>query len=106
MAEASRIYEVRTGMPITEALQIVHPRDAYEFFRTEMENLPQEQMRTIQLNNKNRVISSTLVYQGNINSTIIRIAEVFREAIIDSAASIILCHNHPSGDPTPSPEDC
>lgn len=105
MAEASRIYEVKTGMPLPDAMQIVHPRDAYEFLRVEMENLEQEQLRTIQLNTKHRVISSRLIYQGTLDSTTIRVAEVFRPAIIDNASCIIVCHNHPSGDPTPSPED-
>lgn len=105
MAEASRIYEVRTGTAITDALQITQPRDAYEFLRTEMEDLSQEQFRTIQLNTKNRIVSSTLLYQGTLNMTTLRVSEVFRDAIIDSASGIVLCHNHPSGDPTPSPED-
>lgn len=105
VAEASRIYEVKTGNPITDALQIITPRDVYEFFRTEMEDLQQEQLRTIQLNTKQRILSSRLLYQGTINMTTIRVAEVFRQAIIDNAASIIICHNHPSGIPDASPED-
>jgi len=105
MAEASRIYEAKTGIPLPDALQIRQPLDAYEFLRAEMENLEQEQMRTIHLNTKSRVISSRLVYQGSVHTTVIRIGELFRYAIIDNATDIILCHNHPSGDPTPSPED-
>lgn len=105
MAEASRIYEVKTGTPLPDALQITSPRDAYEFFRVEMEDLDQEQFRTLHLNTRRRIISSSLIYQGTINETYIRIGEVFRPAILDNAASIIVCHNHPSGDPTPSPED-
>lgn len=105
VAEASRIYEIRTGTPVEEVLQIRTPRDAYEFFRGEVENLEQEQLRTIHLNTKSRVISSRLIYQGSVHTTVVRLAELFRYAIIDNATSIILCHNHPSGDPTPSPED-
>lgn len=105
VAEASRIYEVRTGAPIEDALQIRAPRDAYEFLRTEMEDLEQEQLRTIHLNTKQRILSSRLVYQGSVHTTVIRVAELFRYAIIDNATGVIICHNHPSGDPTPSPED-
>lgn len=105
VAEASRIYETSTRTPITDALQITSPRDAYEFFRGEMEHLDQEQMRVLNLNTKNRIISSRLLYQGTLYMTNIRIAEVFRHAIIENASGIFVCHNHPSGDPTPSPED-
>ena len=105
VAEASRIYEVRTGVTMEEALQIRSPRDAYEFFRAEMEDLDQEQLRTIHLNTKQRILSSRLLYQGSVHTTVVRVAEIFRHAIIDNASGIIICHNHPSGDPTPSPED-
>lgn len=105
VAEASRIYEAPTRIPVTDALQINKPYDAYQFLRTEMEDLEQEQLRTIQLNTKCRIISSRLIYQGTVNETHIRAAEVFRHAILDNATSLILCHNHPSGDPSPSPED-
>ena len=47
----------------------------------------------------------TLVYQGGLNSLVVRLADVFRDAVARGAAAIILVHNHPSGDPTPSPED-
>lgn len=105
LADASRLYEVRTGKALTAALEIRTPRDAYEFLRLEMEPLDQEQLRTINLNTKNRIISSPLIYQATINATTIRIAEVFRPAIIDNATAIIVCHNHPSGSAEPSPED-
>lgn len=105
VAEASRIYETNTRTPITDALQIHSPQDAYEFLRTEMENLDHEQMRTINLNTKQRILSSRLIYQGSVHTTVIRIGELFRYAIMDNATGIIVCHNHPSGDPTPSPED-
>lgn len=105
MAEASRIYEVKTGRAISDALEIRSPADAYDFLRLEMEELDQEQIRTINLNTKNRVISAQMIYQGMVNSTTVRIAEVFRPAISDNATSLIVCHNHPSGLPDPSPED-
>ena len=81
------------------------PQDAYSLLGPEMSALAQEQLRVLLLNTRNQVMAQRIVYQGNVNSSIIRPAEVFRAAIIDSAPSIVIAHNHPSGDPTPSPED-
>ncbi len=105
LAEASRLYEIKTGKALSQALEIRRPQDAYEFLNLEMESLDQEQMRTIHLNTKNRIIGSPVIYQGTVNVTTIRIAEVFRPAIFDNATALIVCHNHPSGLPEPSPED-
>ncbi|MCB0194149.1 MAG: DNA repair protein RadC [Anaerolineae bacterium] len=85
--------------------QITSPTDAANFLMLEMGSLPQENLRTILLDTKNRILDSPTVYVGNVNSSIIRVAEVFRSAIRENATSIIVAHNHPSGDPTPSPED-
>ena len=71
----------------------------------EMGSLEQENLRTILLDTKNRVLDTRNVYQGNVNSSIIRVAEIFREAVRANATAMIVAHNHPSGDPTPSPED-
>jgi len=57
------------------------------------------------LNTKNRVQSIETVYAGSVNSANVRIAEVFREAVRRDCIQLIVAHNHPSGDPTPSPED-
>ena len=57
------------------------------------------------LNTKNEVLSIQEIYVGNVNSSVVRPAEVIRPAVRDNAPSIIIVHNHPSGDPTPSPED-
>jgi len=57
------------------------------------------------LDSKHRVQRVHLVYVGNVNTATIRVAEVFREAIKDNAVAMIVAHNHPSGDPSPSPED-
>ena len=81
------------------------PQDVYDLLGPEMSALAQEQLRVLLLNTRNGVMAQRIVYQGNVNSSIVRPAEVFRAAIIDSAPSIIISHNHPSGDPTPSPED-
>ena len=68
-----------------------------------MEN--QEIVRLISLNTKNIVISIKEIFKGGLNSSIVHPREIFKEAFSMSAAAIILCHNHPSGDPTPSIED-
>lgn len=70
-----------------------------------MAMLTQEQLRAVFLDTRNRILDVALIYQGNVNSTIVRMAEVFREAIVACAPNVILIHNHPSGDPSPSPED-
>jgi DNA repair protein RadC len=57
------------------------------------------------LDTKNHIVAVKALYEGNLNSTSIRTGEVFRDAIRQNCAAIIVAHNHPSGDPTPSPED-
>ena len=89
----------------TEMPTIGCPQDVYSLLGPEMKGLAQEQLRVLLLNTRNGVMAQRIVYQGNVNSSIVRPAEVFRAAIIDSAPSIIISHNHPSNDPTPSPED-
>ena len=81
------------------------PQDVFNLLGPEMSALAQEQLRVLLLNTRNSVMAQRIVYQGNVNSSIVRPAEVFRAAIVESAPSIIISHNHPSGDPTPSPED-
>ncbi len=65
----------------------------------------QEIMRTVLLDTKNRVLGTPTVYRGSLHTTVIRITELFREAVRQNCAAMIIAHNHPSGDPTPSPED-
>lgn len=68
-------------------------------------NLTQETFQTILLNSRRQVISIHQIYQGNVNRTIVRAAEVYRPAVLENAPYVILAHNHPSGDPTPSVSD-
>lgn len=81
------------------------PSDAAEIVRYEMSALEQEELRVLLLNTRNQVIRKTMVYRGSVNSSQARVAEVFKDAIRNNAKAIIVVHNHPSGDPTPSPED-
>jgi DNA repair protein RadC len=62
-------------------------------------------MRILVLDTKNRVVENISRYQGTVNSSVLRAAEIYRPAIIRNCPAVIICHNHPSGDPTPSPED-
>ena len=57
------------------------------------------------IDSRNTVIATPTIYKGTLNTTSIRVGEIFKEAIRNNAAAIIIAHNHPSGDPTPSPED-
>ena len=71
-----------------------------------MAALEQEQLRGVLLDTKNRIIRAPVqLYQGSVNEASVRIAELFREAVRANAVSIILVHNHPTGDPTPSAAD-
>ncbi len=85
--------------------QISSPDDIAGLLLVEMSLLQQEQFRVLCLNTKNYVQAIHLVYQGSVNTAAVRLAEVFREPIRRNSAAIIVVHNHPSGDPTPSPED-
>ncbi len=84
---------------------IKSPADAAALVRAEMEFLDHEQLRVLVLNTKNQVEANLLLYQGTINSSVLRAAEIFRPAVTRNCPNIIICHNHPSGDPTPSQED-
>ncbi|HZS00050.1 MAG TPA: JAB domain-containing protein [Chloroflexota bacterium] len=81
------------------------PVDVAGYLGAELADLAQEQLRVVLLDTKNHVVGTQLVYQGGLNATTIRLADCFHEAIARGAAALILVHNHPSGDPTPSPED-
>lgn len=85
--------------------QINSPEDAANLLLYEMSALEQEQLRVLLLNNRNHLLRCVQIYQGSLNASAVRIAEVFKPAVRAAAAAIIVVHNHPSGDPTPSPED-
>ena len=70
-----------------------------------MTPLAQEQLRVLLMSTKNEVLGQRVIYQGNVSSAVVRPAEVLRPAVMEAVPSIIICHNHPSHDPTPSPED-
>ncbi len=88
-----------------ERPKITQPQDVANLIMLEMGYLKQEQLRVLCLDTKNYVVHQQVVYQGTINSSVVRAAEVFRPAIVRTCLAIVVVHNHPSGDPTPSPED-
>jgi DNA repair protein RadC len=91
--------------PGEQRLQVRSPTDVANLIMLEMVGLDHECLRTILLNTKNMVIASPVIYKGSVNTTGLRVGEVFKEAIRQNCPAMIVVHNHPSGDPTPSPED-
>ena len=95
----------RINMEKSKALtQISSPNDVLTYFK-DMEDLRQEEIRLIMLNTKNKIIAHKTISKGTINSSIVTPREIFFPAIKMMASSIILAHNHPSADVTPSNED-
>jgi DNA repair protein RadC len=88
-----------------EAATVQQPRDVVALVRPDVQHLQHEEFRVILLNTRNRVLDIVPLYRGTLNSAAVRVAEVFKPAIVASAAAMVVVHNHPSGDPTPSPED-
>lgn len=94
--EASMMYKKRT---------VGRPADGYEIFKEFLEDLDREAFVVLSLNTKNQPLSINTAHIGNINSSIISPACVMRVAILSNAASIMVAHNHPSGDTSPSEAD-
>ncbi|WP_313891719.1 DNA repair protein RadC [Psychrobacillus sp.] len=88
-----------------EKFTIRSPKDAATYLMTDMTSLKQEHFVTLFLNVKNQIIHKQTIFIGSLNASIVHPREIFREAVKRSAASIICAHNHPSGNPAPSPED-
>jgi DNA repair protein RadC len=88
-----------------ERVRITSPEDIATLISSEMAALDQEELRVVLLNTKNEVLRVVTVYRGSVNAAQIRVAEVFKEAVRQNAPSLVIAHNHPSGDPTPSSDD-
>jgi len=110
-ARAARIraaFELGRLVTITavgERPSIHSPADIAALVQYEMSALEQEELRVILLDTRNSVMDVVTVYKGSLNSSQVRVGELFKEAIRRNAAAVVLIHNHPSGDPTPSPDD-
>ena len=116
MARAAfdRLYPGQEGQSrfvrlVQEEVVIRSPADAAAHLinqvYTPFEQFDQEELHTLLLNTKNRVTHEVMVYRGTLDTIPVRLAELFKEAIRVNAASLLLSHVHPSGEPTPSPQD-
>jgi DNA repair protein RadC len=110
----SKAAQIKAGLELGRRLmierpdprpQIRSPADAAGLLMGEMGLLEREHLRTLLLDTKNHVLGSPTIYVGSVNTSLIRVSEIFQEAIKANCAGIIVAHNHPSGDPNPSPED-
>jgi DNA repair protein RadC len=81
------------------------PGDVAGRLLVEMGRLEREELRVLALNAKNAVQRMSVVYVGNVSASLVRVGELFRDAVRLDASGVVLVHNHPSGDPTPSPDD-
>jgi len=88
-----------------EGWQIRAPSDAAHILTPVIGHLEQENFVVLYLDTRNRVVDRETLYKGSLNTSLVRTAEVFRGAVRRNCASVIVAHNHPSGDPNPSPED-
>jgi len=91
--------------PAEDRFVVRSPADVAQLLMAEMAHLEQEHFRVLYLDTRNRLLDIETVYVGSLNASHIRVGEVFRDAVKRNCAAIIVAHNHPSGDPTPSPED-
>lgn len=96
---------LRMNMPPEEHPMINSPGDAAALVQHEMSLLEKEHLRVLLLDRRNQVMEIVEVYQGSVSSSQVRVGEIFRAAIQRLASAIVVAHNHPSGDPTPSPDD-
>ena len=96
----SQLYSHPTQRPAIHT-----PSDANNILQPFIGHIDHEELWVMNLDTRNRLMHLVKLYQGSVNTSQVRVAEVFRAAIADNAPSIVLAHNHPSGDPTPSPDD-
>jgi DNA repair protein RadC len=103
--KAALALAIRLHEPVGERPVINSPADAAALVQYEMSLLEQEHLRVMLLDTRNRVLDVVEIYCGSVNSSQIRVGELFKPAIQRMAPAIICIHNHPSQDPTPSPDD-
>ena len=88
-----------------ERVHIGSPQDGADYLMSRKRYATREEFVVVFLNTKNRVVGQEIISEGSLNSSVVHAREVFAPAILQHAAAIIVAHNHPSGDPTPSRED-
>jgi len=94
-----------TAVSPEERPAIHSPGDAAALVQFEMSALEQEELHVMLLDTRNRLLDIDKVYRGSVNTSQVRVGELFKSAVRRNAAAILVVHNHPSGDPTPSPDD-
>jgi DNA repair protein RadC len=107
-AQLKAAIELGRRLSSTEAADrpaIQSPEQAAALLQYDMEALEQEHLRVLLLDTRNQLLRIAEVYRGSLNTSLIRITEIFRDAVRANAAALMVAHNHPSGDPTPGPED-
>jgi len=93
------------GRRLRAGAAIRSPADVYHHFHPQLRDASQEHFLVILLDARQRVLRTEIVSQGTLTASLVHPREVFRPALRDAAAALVLVHNHPSGDPTPSAED-
>ncbi|MBI2848901.1 MAG: DNA repair protein RadC [Chloroflexi bacterium] len=110
----AKVCQLKAALELGKRLLATHPderptvkspADLAKLLMLEMGYLDQEHLRVVLLNTKNQVVGISEVYKGNVNTSLIRVGELFKEAVRQNCPAIIMVHNHPSGDPTPSEDD-
>jgi len=96
---------VKESIVHSELHTVSNPNDAAELFNTAFPNCDRERLIVIMLNTRNKCVGVNTVSIGDLTSSIVHPREVFKPAILANACSIIIMHNHPSGDPSPSADD-
>jgi DNA repair protein RadC len=95
-----------TRRKVAESPATIHaPHEAMPVIRAMIGDRETEALLVVWLSARNSVVGTEIVYTGNVSTSLVRVAEVFRGAVRVNASGIIVAHNHPSGDPTPSPDD-
>ena len=89
----------------SEQPKVTSPADAANLLMPRLGHLEQEELHVILLDTRNKVLDICMIYKGSLNTSVVRVGEIFRPAIEAAAAAIIVAHNHPSADVSPSPED-
>ncbi|MBV9232366.1 MAG: DNA repair protein RadC [Chloroflexi bacterium] len=106
--------QLKAALEIGKRLNMLQPDKKYQIksaddvanlVKMEMMYLDHEEMHVLLLDTKNQVVDYIKRYKGTVNSSVLRSAEIFRPAVVRNCPNVIVCHNHPSGDPSPSPED-
>lgn len=91
--------------PLERGAPVLKPGDVHGHFHAHLRDALQEEFHVLLLDGRHRLIRATLITRGTLTASLVHPREVFREALREAAAAVVLVHNHPSGDPTPSNED-